>query len=141
MRSRDQRVRVNRSRQDLGSGSGEIVSVSQLFGSRLKRFTSFACSQRLAEVRLDVSGLVKKVDEVGSGEVGGVRGVKGGRLHVDKSIGVVFGVGEGVVGYACIYSRHLHPSPAVLSHPSTNQRSLRHDIQPHLAGRHVGETR
>jgi hypothetical protein len=141
MRSRDQRVRVNRSRQDLGSGSGEIVSVSQLFGSRLKRFTSFACGQRLAEVRLDVSGLVKKVDEVGSGEVGGVRGVKGGRLHGLRSSGVVFGAGEGVVGYACIYSRHLHPSPAVLSHPSTNQRSLRHDTQPHLAGRHVGETR
>jgi hypothetical protein len=74
-------VRVNRSRRDLGSGSGEIVSVSQLFGSRLRRFASFACGQRLANVRLDVSGLAKKVDEVGSGGVGGVRGVKGGRLH------------------------------------------------------------
>jgi hypothetical protein len=45
--------------------------VSQLSGHGLRRFASFACGLRLAEVRLDVSGLVKKVDEVGSGGIGG----------------------------------------------------------------------
>lgn len=40
-----------------------------MFGNRLRRFTSFACGQRLADVRLGVSGRTKKVDEVGSGGV------------------------------------------------------------------------
>jgi hypothetical protein len=51
--------------------------------------------------------------------------VKGGQGHVVKSIEVVVGVGEGVVGYAHAIFTH-HPPFCRIRRPTSIQRATRH---------------